>query len=88
MTEQSAEIDAPAPAPYHADEQCHECGEPYWICRTGTCPGDFVDDQGECAHSWLDRPESDTHECLICGYEGSGPVPVMPSGSTEVVDRG
>lgn len=26
-------------------------------------------------HHWLDRPESDTHECLICGVEGSGPAP-------------
>ena len=62
-------------APYHADEQCHECGDPYWICRMGACPGDFVDDQDECAHEWLDRPESDTHECLICGTEGLGPIP-------------
>lgn len=26
----------------------------------------------ECAHEWLDRPESDTRECLICGTEVSG----------------
>lgn len=26
----------------------------------------------ECAHEWLDRPESDTRECLICGAEASG----------------
>lgn len=25
-----------------------------------------------CLHEWLDRPESDTHECLICGEERSG----------------
>ena len=25
-----------------------------------------------CAHDWLDRPESDTRECLICGAEVSG----------------
>lgn len=23
-------------------------------------------------HYWLDRPESDTHECLICGTEVAG----------------
>lgn len=23
-------------------------------------------------HQWLDRPESDTHECLICGEERNG----------------
>lgn len=28
--------------------------------------------QDECAHEWLDRPESDTFECLLCGVEGSG----------------
>jgi hypothetical protein len=22
-----------------------------------------------CQHEWLDRPESDTRECLICGVE-------------------
>lgn len=28
------------------------------------------DDGGwHCAHEWLDRPESDTRECLICGVE-------------------
>ncbi len=26
----------------------------------------------ECAHQWLDRPESDTRECLICGTEVAG----------------
>jgi len=25
-----------------------------------------------CAHDWLDRPESDTRECLICGLEVTG----------------
>lgn len=23
----------------------------------------------ECEHEWLDRPESDTRECLVCGRE-------------------
>lgn len=26
----------------------------------------------ECEHHWLDRPESDTRECLICGTEVAG----------------
>lgn len=26
----------------------------------------------ECQHEWLDRPESDTRECLICGTEVAG----------------
>jgi hypothetical protein len=26
----------------------------------------------ECDHDWLDRPESDTRECLICGIEVNG----------------
>jgi hypothetical protein len=31
---------------------------------------DELDDGGwRCAHEWLDRPESDTRECLICGVE-------------------
>lgn len=25
-----------------------------------------------CSHEWLDRPESDTRECLICGTEVAG----------------
>lgn len=25
-----------------------------------------------CDHDWLDRPESDTRECLICGAEVAG----------------
>lgn len=27
---------------------------------------------GCCQHEWLDRPESDTHQCLICGTERNG----------------
>ena len=26
----------------------------------------------ECPHEWLDRPESDARECLICGTEVAG----------------
>lgn len=29
-------------------------------------------DEAECAHEWLDRPESDSRECLICGTEVAG----------------
>lgn len=25
-----------------------------------------------CDHEWLDRPESDTRECLVCGLEVTG----------------
>lgn len=35
--------------------------EPYWDDETTTC-----------GHSWLDRPESDSRECLICGTEAFG----------------
>ena len=27
---------------------------------------------GGCDHEWLDRPESDSRECLICGEEVFG----------------
>ena len=27
---------------------------------------------GYCEHDWLDRPESDTRECLTCGTEVAG----------------
>ena len=30
----------------------------------------LVGEMGECQHEWLDRPESDTRECLICGVDG------------------
>lgn len=33
-------------------------------------------DEPPCGHDWLDRPESDTSECLVCGLEISGPPPV------------
>ena len=32
-------------------------------CRLGLGPDET------CDHQWLDRPESDTRECLICGTE-------------------
>jgi hypothetical protein len=27
---------------------------------------------GDCRHEWLDRPESDTRECILCGTEVAG----------------
>ncbi len=30
------------------------------------------DEDPACDHEWLDRPESDTRECLICGTEVAG----------------
>ena len=65
---QSAEI-----APYHSTEQCHECGDPYWTCRMGACPGDFVDEQDECQHEWELRSEHDTWVCCWCDAETTSP---------------
>jgi hypothetical protein len=36
-----------------------DCGEPVGLSRS-------------CDHEWLDRPESDTRECLTCGTEVAG----------------
>lgn len=44
---------------------CSEGGE---CCESHDCPRAT----NECAHHWLDRPESDTRECLICGTEVFG----------------
>lgn len=55
-------------------------GDSQWL-TTGTRVAEVVacvlremaaDMEGECPHDWLDRPESDTRECLICGTEVSG----------------
>lgn len=55
-------------------------GDSQWL-TTGTRVAEVVacvlrewaaDMEGECSHEWLDRPESDTHECLICGEERHG----------------
>ena len=35
-------------------------------CRLGLGPDET------CDHQWLDRPESDTRECLVCGTEVAG----------------
>lgn len=71
------------PAPMHV-RSCAICG----CTDERACPGGCgwaTDDlcsrcapvalTGECHHYWLDRPESDTHECLVCGLEASGPPP-------------
>ncbi len=48
---------------YSATDCCRRCGE----YRTGWgCPAVYG------AHVWIDRPESDTRECLICGTEVAG----------------
>lgn len=33
---------------------------------------DELNTSGTCSHDWLDRPESDTRECLLCGTEVAG----------------
>lgn len=61
--------------------ECHH-GEPESRCAScaacaacdgscGTCPYHSAV-APECDHEWLDRPESDTRECLICGTEVFG----------------
>lgn len=37
-----------------------------------TCLSEHSPAPGTCEHQWLDRPESDTRECLICGTEVAG----------------
>lgn len=37
-------------------------------CRNGCYYPDACSEPA-CRHEWLDRPESDTRECLICGDE-------------------
>lgn len=59
--EQTAEMDHIA---------CPACGGSLRFCECMDDPFAAVPD--ECQHDWLDRPESDTHECLICGEERSG----------------
>lgn len=52
-----------------SDLACEWCGHADGShgngCRLGLGPD-------ECVHEWLDRPESDTRECLICGTEVAG----------------
>lgn len=58
----------PAPVRLRGDEceWCNERGTHLDGCRLGLGPGE------SCDHHWLDRPESDTRECLICGTEVAG----------------
>lgn len=44
---------------------CPACSRPNHACGVGG-PGSG---EIECQHEWLDRPESDTRECLVCGTE-------------------
>ena len=51
------------------------CAPPYADCVHPPC--DCTECAHECSgscgdHQWLDRPESDTRECLICGVEVAG----------------
>lgn len=48
---------------------CRRCG--CGVDGDEQCPCG-CDEPVECAHEWLDRPESDTRECLICGTEAAG----------------
>lgn len=68
----------PCPAPLRCADQehcppaCRRVGN-----REGNKAGSAREDRGcpgcECGeHEWLDRPESDTRECLICGTEVAG----------------
>ena len=48
------------------DKECAACG--CGLDGYGNCPcGCYGWDR--CDHDWLDRPESDSRECLICGVE-------------------
>jgi hypothetical protein len=50
--------------------QCPTCAHPEGYDRlSGPCP--TCHGVG-CNHEWLDRPESDTRECLFCGDEVAG----------------
>lgn len=57
------------------DGSCSGCGGK-WVesmregCNRPWHHADQWDD--ECDHHWLDRPESDTRECLVCGAEVAG----------------
>ena len=51
------------------DKECAACG--CGLDGYGNCPcGCYGWDR--CDHDWLDRPESDSRECLICGVEVFG----------------
>lgn len=44
------------------------------VCRGG-CETNYDQPPSACDHQWLDRPESDTQECLLCGHEANGGTP-------------
>lgn len=50
------------------------CWPPYDSCSHPSHPPCVCDGciGAKCDHQWLDRPESDTRECLICGTEVAG----------------
>lgn len=51
---------------------CEEELCPNWSGDGNVCPCDLFDLEKPCAHDWLDRPESDSRECLLCGEEVFG----------------
>lgn len=56
-----------------AYESCgpkRQCTRDVLDAVTEALVGRLTDD--DCDHQWIDRPESDTRECLICGTEVSG----------------
>lgn len=44
----------------------------WWNTVLGGILRRFDCESDECNHDWLDRPESDARECLICGIEVAG----------------
>lgn len=57
---------------HHADEwQWEQVAETTQGSGDDTWTVSVFQERG-CDHQWLDRPESDTRECVICGVEVSG----------------
>lgn len=48
--------------------RCPGCGGNMRFCECMDDPFAPI----PCEHEWLDRPESDTRECLVCGTEVAG----------------
>lgn len=72
----------PAPVRLRGEERCVVCSRLAPL-HGGLCCFHKYDEQPlcihcasdedpACEHEWLDRPESDTRECLICGTEVAG----------------
>lgn len=53
------------------EEPCPTCGGSMRFCECMDDPFARAPDE-DCDHEWLDRPESDTRECLICGMKVAG----------------